>query len=209
MERRDRTRIRVSRTGRAGHLSATGLLDQATGTALGDVAVFEALYAAHRRHVVAYCLRRARHADAYEAADETFLIAWRRLEDIPPGLERAWLYGVAYRVLGNQHRGERRRRRLTDRLAGVTTPAPIGDPEAEAVRSEDGRRLWRAYERLDPADQEVLRLAAWEGLGNQQLAAALGCGSDAARQRLHRARTRLARLLPRAERAKVTTGGAR
>ncbi len=40
-----------------------------------DSAGFEALYVAHRGHVVAYCLRRARRPDAYEAADETLLIA--------------------------------------------------------------------------------------------------------------------------------------
>jgi hypothetical protein len=32
-----------------------------------DAAGFEALYVAHRRHVVVYCLRRADRSDAYEA----------------------------------------------------------------------------------------------------------------------------------------------
>lgn len=163
-----------------------------------EVSGFEALYAAHRRHVVAYCRRRTGREDAYEAADETFLIAWRRFDEVPAGLERAWLYGVAWRVLANQHRGTRRRRQLGVRLA--QTIAPFAGPEADAVRSEEHRRLTDAYLRLDPGDQEVLRLAAWEELAHDQIGVALGCGTDAARQRLHRARVRLARELERSDR---------
>jgi RNA polymerase sigma factor (sigma-70 family) len=171
-----------------------------------DVVAFEACYTAHRRHVVAYCLRRASQWDAYEAADETFLIAWRRFDDIPPGHERAWLYGVAYRVLGNQHRGARRRSRLDARLRGTREVAPPG-PEAQAVRSAELELVRSAYDRLSPDDQEVLRLAAWEGLTHTDLAVALGCEPGAARQRVHRARTRLARKLGhRSGRAVVTAG---
>jgi RNA polymerase sigma factor (sigma-70 family) len=164
-----------------------------------DAARFEALYVAHRRHVVAYCLRRAPRSDAFEAADETFLIAWRRHDDVPTGQELAWLYGVAYRVLANQHRGEHRRRQLSARLAQLR-PQDLGGPEVQAVRSEAQQQLWRAYQRLGPEDQEVLRLVAWEELSHEQVGVALGCGASAARQRLHRARERLAQALEREER---------
>jgi RNA polymerase sigma factor (sigma-70 family) len=166
---------------------------------VGDPRAFEALYAAHRRHVVAYCLRRAPRSDAYEAADETFLVAWRRFEEIPPGQERAWLYGVARRVLGNQYRAERRRRRLGSRLSQVRAEGS-STPEADVVRSEEQERLWRAYVRLRPEDQEVLRLAGWEELPHEQIGIVLGCDAGAARQRLHRARARLAQEVQRAER---------
>jgi RNA polymerase sigma factor (sigma-70 family) len=169
------------------------------GRIVRDVAEFEAFYAAHRRHVVAYCLRRTSRPEAYEAADEALLIAWRRFEDIPRGLERAWLYGVAHRVLSNQYRSERRRRRLDAKLA--QSPAePFAGPEAQAVRTDEQERLLRAYLRLSPADQEVLRLACWEGLAHDEVALALGCEVGAARQKLHRARTRLAQQVQRSER---------
>src|SRR5207248_9291870 len=48
-------------------------------------------------------------------------------------------------------------------------------------------------------DQEVLRLAAWEGLTNAELAVALGCSENAATIRLHRARKRLAEQLAKEE----------
>ena len=48
---------------------------------------------------------------------ETFLAAWRRLDQVPPaGEDRLWLYGTARRVLANHHRGQRRRLALADRL---------------------------------------------------------------------------------------------
>jgi DNA-directed RNA polymerase specialized sigma24 family protein len=47
-------------------------------------------------------------------------------------------------------------------------------------------------------DQEVLRLVAWEELGNQQIAAVLGVTANAVAIRLHRARARFAAALERA-----------
>jgi RNA polymerase sigma factor (sigma-70 family) len=164
-----------------------------------DAAGFEALYVAHRRHVVAYCLRRSPRCDAYEAADETLLIAWRRFEEIPSGQERAWLYGVARRVLSNQHRGDHRRGRLNRRLAQHRVDA-FPDPEAQTLQSAERQVLWGAYRRVSADDQEVLRLAAWEELPHDQIGVALDCTAGAARQPLHRARGRLAGEFERTER---------
>ena len=50
---------------------------------------------------------------------------------------------------------------------------------------------------LSPADQELLRLVAWEELGNQQIAAVLGITPNAVAIRLHRARARFADALAR------------
>lgn len=59
---------------------------------------FEALYRAHYRAVRAYLLRRIDPETAQDALAETFLVAWRRLDEVPPHT-RAWLYGVARRIL--------------------------------------------------------------------------------------------------------------
>jgi DNA-directed RNA polymerase specialized sigma24 family protein len=45
---------------------------------------------------------------------------------------------------------------------------------------------------LTPADQEVLRLVAWDDLTPDQASRVLGCSPGAFRVRLHRARQRLA-----------------
>jgi RNA polymerase sigma-70 factor (ECF subfamily) len=76
------------------------------------------LYRDHAPEILGYALRRS--GDPDDAADvvaEAFLIAWRRLGEVPPGDEaRLWLYGTARHVLPNQDRGARRRDRLTERL---------------------------------------------------------------------------------------------
>jgi DNA-directed RNA polymerase specialized sigma24 family protein len=79
---------------------------------------FGLLFDAHRRTMLAYVLRRVDdREDAADAVAETFLIAWRRLEDVPRGDgARPWLLGVARRVLANQRRGVRRHVGLADRL---------------------------------------------------------------------------------------------
>ncbi|WP_276320735.1 RNA polymerase sigma factor, partial [Phytoactinopolyspora endophytica] len=79
---------------------------------------FEDLFTAESRAVLGYALRRVQVAD--DAADivaETFLVAWRRIDDVPQGRDgRLWLYGVARRVCANHVRGDRRRHRLAERL---------------------------------------------------------------------------------------------
>jgi RNA polymerase sigma-70 factor (ECF subfamily) len=159
--------------------------------------------------VLGYALRRTDNTD--DAADvlaETFLTAWRRLDDVPPGDQaRLWLYGTARRVLANHRRGERRRLALADRLRGELA-ASYRQPEFAGGLAE----IAAAFRRLPAADQEVLALAGWEGLAPGDIATVVGCSGNAARIRLHRARRRLAAELdrvrpdPDARRAHVTNG---
>jgi RNA polymerase sigma factor (sigma-70 family) len=155
---------------------------------------FEELYAAHRVPLLGYALRRTDNTD--DAADvlaETFLAAWRRLDEVPAGDQaRLWLYGTARRVLANQRRGERRRLALAERLR-VDLAATYRPPELDGGAAD----LAAAFRRMPPADQDVLALAGWEGLDPGEIAAVIGCSRNAARIRLHRARRRLAAELDR------------
>jgi len=68
---------------------------------------FEQLYRQHAGAVLAYARRRTMQAVADDVVADVFLIAWRRVDDVPA--ERLpWLLGVARRVLANQRRGEYR-----------------------------------------------------------------------------------------------------
>ena len=98
---------------------------------------FRRLFDDAERDLLAYALRRVdRPEDAADVVAETFLVAWRRLDDVPPGEQaRLWLYGVARRQLANQRRGQLRRSQLADRLraelpaAMATTAAPARQDE--------------------------------------------------------------------------------
>lgn len=154
---------------------------------------FEGLYAAHGRAVLAYAVRRTSNPqDAADVVADTFLVAWRRLDEVPSADEaRLWLYAVARHVLANQRRSARRRERLADRLRDELPGAldSVRPPSAGtgAVRA--------ALAELGPEDQEILRLCGWEELTPREIATVLGVSHVAARSRLHRARHRLRRAL--------------
>jgi RNA polymerase sigma factor (sigma-70 family) len=165
---------------------------------------FEQFFAANREAVLGYLLRRT--GDRHDAADllaDTFLVAWRRLDDVPTGDEtRPWLYGVARRVLANHHRGEGRRHALADRLRSELTET--GDDPAPTLTDNSPAAV--AFRSLPEQDRELLSLVAWEELDTAQIAITLGITRNAVRIRLHRARKRFAKLLtaPLANRPLVT-----
>jgi RNA polymerase sigma-70 factor (ECF subfamily) len=173
---------------------------------------FTQLYARFYRPIRAYCNRRVPSEAGDDAVAEVFLTMWRRLDDVPEDdAALVWLYGVAYRVIGHQWRSVTRRSRLRSRLqtAESTSVAGAGDSGLDEVDS----RVLAALARLNETDAEVLRLDAWEQLSAATIAAVLDLEPDAARQRLHRARRRLAReydsLLSRATSGSVAPlGGA-
>lgn len=147
------------------------------------------LWDAWHRQVLAYALRRTDRATAEDVVAETFVIAWRRLADVPEA-PLPWLIGVARRVLANQRRGERRREALAGRLRSQPV-APIDVPGDGAAAA--------ALAALSERDREALLLHAWEGLSNAEAAVVLGCSVNAFAVRLHRARERFARALEREE----------
>lgn len=154
---------------------------------------YRRLFDRHSRQVYAYCRRRTDAQTAADAAAETFLVAWRRLDDIPDGdAELGWLYGVARKVLANEYRRNRRSRRLLARI-GENDPDPAPTPEMVVVRRERDSIMLAALARLTPDDQEVLRLAWWEEIPHVEIAAVMGCSRQAVSQRIHRAALRAAK----------------
>ena len=162
-----------------------------TTTPTAPLARFEALFSAHQRAVLAYATRRSEtFVDAEDAAAETFAIAWRKLAAIPHE-PLPWLYAVARRVLANQRRGNGRRQRLAALLRVDDVPTPV------RVGEDLGGPVFEALASLSAADQEILRLVAWEDLRNQQIAEVLGITANAVAIRLHRARARFTDALAR------------
>jgi RNA polymerase sigma-70 factor (ECF subfamily) len=120
---------------------------------------------------------------------ETFLIAWRRLDDLP-GEPVPWLLGTARRVLANHRRFMERRSRN-----GAAIPLDyldVGDGSASPVELIADRQAFSAaFAAIRAEDRELLALVAWEGLSTGEAAEVLGCTKAAFSIRLHRARRRL------------------
>jgi RNA polymerase sigma-70 factor, ECF subfamily len=150
---------------------------------------FDQLFDDHYQAVYRYCVRRVGITDAEDATADVFAVAWRRLDEMPEDAStRAWLYGVAYRVVGNQYRTRLRNLRLVARLGSMAAgvPKPPG-PEAD----QQIETLYRALDSLSQADRELIRLSSWDGLTRGEIAGVLGIRENAVDQRLHRARARL------------------
>jgi RNA polymerase sigma factor (sigma-70 family) len=158
---------------------------------------FEAMFSELYSVVLGYAARRADWHVAEDVASQVFLIAWHRIDMVPedPEHRRAWILVAARHVLANSQRARLRTSRLDVRLrAGLAAGVPVVELDPADVVAE---RLvaGTAMRRLGPRDQEILQLTAWDGLDITGLATVLEWSPGAAAMRLHRARTRLERLL--------------
>jgi RNA polymerase sigma factor (sigma-70 family) len=148
---------------------------------------FNALFASYSSDIVAYCGWRAASAsDAQDAAAEVFLIAWRRLDELPEGDgARVWLYATARKVLANQRRSRRRQAALRERLARNGSPVVRGPSPSGA----EELLVHEALHRLRPRDREVLLLSEWEDLSPAQIAVVMSGSIQALRRPTRRPRT--------------------
>jgi len=135
---------------------------------------------------VHHYLRRRVDAEADDLLAEVFVVAWRRRLDLPEeSLRKAWLYGVARRlILANA----RSAARSSATVAAVTQQGHVSSTSDEEREST----VHRALASLTAVDRDLITLTVWEGLPVAEAAFSLGMRPGAARVRLHRARKRLA-----------------
>ncbi len=153
---------------------------------------FERLFAGHYGELLRFAQRRVGIDTAGDVVAEAFLIAWRRLGEVPPQHARAWLYATARHVIANELRARQRRNRLHEHAREViVTDRRVAGDHAAVIAEQ----LWvrAVLGSLSEMDQELLRLTEWERLELSEVAAVLGCSRTAAKVRLHRARRRFAR----------------
>lgn len=146
--------------------------------------------------------------DAADGAQQVFLIAGEKLEQVIPTRERSFLVGVAYRVAANA------RRAVTRRWAsGTEDPteclSPSGWKPADEVA--EGRRLRRVLERILATMPLQLRtvfvLYELEGWSTPEIAGSLGIPLGTAASRLRKARALFEGELERVRPALDKTGG--
>jgi RNA polymerase sigma factor (sigma-70 family) len=158
---------------------------------------FRETYQTNQRRVLAYFLRRTDATSARDGAAETFLVAWRRIDEVPSGDRTLpWLYGVARRVLANQRRSRNRYAALGQKLTGLDATEDES-PEVIVLRRAEDREMLDAVARLRSEDQEIIELAVWDEVPHSQIAEMIGTSTHAITQRLHRITKQLARDLDR------------
>jgi RNA polymerase sigma-70 factor, ECF subfamily len=83
--------------------------------------LLEALFLAHAAAVRAYAARRVSAGEVDDVASDVFVVAWRRLDDVPEDA-LPWLLACARRIVANRVRSTRRQAALRLRL-GHERPA--------------------------------------------------------------------------------------
>lgn len=149
---------------------------------------FTALWKEHAPRVLAYAQRHTDPETAHEVVSETFLVAWRRLVDVP-GEPLPWLLVVARNTLNNHRRSGYRQALLQTELQRLTELTEHG-PAAE-ISAVERQAMLAALATLTATEREALLLVAWDGLSTTQAARVAGCSTPTFAVRLHRARRRL------------------
>lgn len=161
----------------------------------GDQAGWESLVRAHQEPVfrLAYLIL-GDAADAEDAAQETFIRAYRALDGFDDTRPlRPWLLSIAANLARN-------RRRSLGRYWGALQRVFQANPDAyhpppAATTASDARRLREAVTRLRPDGQDVVYLRYFLGLSEAETAAALGIPAGTAKSRHSRALAQLRRII--------------
>ena len=147
---------------------------------------------------------------ADDLAAEVFAIAFaqRQRYDLGRNCARPWLYGIANNLASAHRRQEQRRYRLMAKANARETSLSEEDLVADRVSAWAVRpALAAALAALDAGDRDVLLLVALAGLGNQEVAQALGIPYGTVCSRLSRARRRLREALGGANPASANPAG--
>jgi len=184
-----------------GELSDLDAADSTMAGALvaGDPTALRAAFNRYGGLVHAIALRRlGTPQDAEDVAQQVFVRAWRGRAglDLERGTLGAWLIGITRRQIAERLASRRRDFELADRvgrLSSVPPPAPAPDSVVEALAVAD------ELNHLPDQVGTVVRLAFFDDLTHQQIAALTGLPLGTVKSHLRRGLERLRRQWRRKE----------
>lgn len=144
---------------------------------------FQVLIDEHAAGVMAVLRGAVGRADAEDCFQETFLAALRAYPTLRDDRNlRGWLLTIAHRKAIDHHRANGRR------------PLPVAEPEemtGVTAEPELDEGIWELVGALPPKQRAAVALRYACDLPHAEIAAALGCSTDAARRSLHEGMKRL------------------
>jgi RNA polymerase sigma-70 factor (ECF subfamily) len=128
-----------------------------------------------RFHAPVYRLLAHLCRDAHLAEDltqETFLAAWGKIGgfNVASSLN-TWLNKIAYRKFIDAHRRQGRTVTIQGGASIDRARSNIPNPHETALANDENHRLYRALDRLQPAEQDVVVLRYLQGLSYEDMAA--------------------------------------
>jgi RNA polymerase sigma factor (sigma-70 family) len=150
---------------------------------------FQAVVDDHRQDLFRFLVALVGRQEADDCFQETLMSAIRAYPRLDSRANmRAWLFTIARRKAIDAHRARSRR------------PLPVEEvPEPRATRPDPtgtnglgvDRELWDLVRALPPKQRGAVGLRFVAGLSHAELAEALGCSEEAARQSLYAGLTKL------------------
>ena len=180
----------ASAAGRATGRAATDALD--LRFAAGDPAALRDAYDRWSAAVYAIAVRTlGAHHDAEDVTQQVFVRAWRGRDTFDPGRGTlaAWLVGITRRQVSDRLNTRVRDLQAADRAGRAARPDPAPEPD----RVVDAVIVADELDKLAPQVRTVLRLAFFDDLTHQQIAAVTGLPLGTVKSHLRRGMDRLRR----------------
>lgn len=172
----------------------------------GDADAFEQLLLEHQKNVYNLCYRMANNPDdAMDLSQETFLRAWRCLDQYQfASAFSTWLYRLCSNLCIDFLRKRRRQQTVPltfedadgeEQTYAVPDPAPLPEEQVELKLTRE--TLQAAMAQLLPEHRAILQLRVCEDLPYEQIADILDIQVGTVKSRLSRARTQLKKIFER------------
>jgi RNA polymerase sigma-70 factor (ECF subfamily) len=142
-------------------------------------------------------------AIAWDAAQETYLLAWKSFHRYEPGTNcRAWLFRILWFVVMTQRS---RRSRWTGAVQREASTSELS-PATQLVGEQSDENVTAALKSLNPIFQSALLLVYVEQFSYREASAILKVPIGTVMSRLSRGRAALRARLARSSSRRVTTG---
>jgi RNA polymerase sigma-70 factor (ECF subfamily) len=152
---------------------------------------FSSLYRAHAADVRRFALYLSGDpALADDLVSDAFARVWTARERVELATVRAYLFAIVRNLFLKHRQREHRQSPLDER-----TPDEHPGPEDRARGHSELRAVVAALAGLPEPDRAAVLMRADEGLSYEEIGAALGISTGAAKVKVHRARLRLAEAL--------------
>ena len=138
---------------------------------------------------------------AEDIAQETFVRAWRHLDDYQPmkAAFSTWLFTIARNLAINELTSARNKNELAigEELPDMAsyTASEMPEPMRELCIKQQHFHLQAALRQLNMQDRSVIGLAYVDELSMADIARIEGCSLEAVKTRLHRAKQKLRKLM--------------
>lgn len=167
----------------------------------GDISAFEELVLNYQDRIYNLCLYMLGNKhDAEDAAQDTFLKAYRGLNDFKPNASLyTWLYRIAVNTCIDYKRKPLLeslfRRSDTGEEVVIEHPSDSPSPEKNYESKQIQNALQEALRKLSPKLRAVIVLKEMEGLSYEEIADTLDISTGTVKSRISRARDELKILL--------------